>query len=127
MMDLGLAGSPQVVNIIVSVQRGQRQARLLIFNCPLPPLPYGSGKVLKEIQRVSGITLSSEIHYQGRSMLILSIHIPDRSKGFSGLIQGLISYSTQSNDLACSRGSSGIAKVQALAQALVVYSSLSPV
>lgn len=83
--------------------------------------------MLKEIQCVSGITLNNEIHYQGRSVLILSIHIPDGSKGFSGLIQRLISYSTQSNDLACSWGSSGIAKVQALAQALVVYSSLPPV
>lgn len=57
-------------------------------------------------------------------MLIVPPHIPDRSKGFSGLIQGLISHSTQSNSLACSRGSSSIAEVQALTQVLVAYSSL---
>lgn len=75
----------------------------MIFSCPLPSLLNGSGKLLEEIWCVSGITLNSEICYQGRSVLILSPHVPYKCEGYSGLIQGLLSHSAQLSDLACSR------------------------
>lgn len=124
-MDLDLAGSPQDVNIIASMQIGHRSKMSKAIDLQLSPAT--STLWIRETPKRNTVcewnnteqwnTLSGQIHAD-----TFSTHTRQKQR----VIQALISHSIQSNDLACSGGSSSIAEVQALVQALVLYSSLPP-